>query len=111
MFSGAPLTETKIERVAEAVGWLNTILTDKTWVAGNEFSVADLSITVTISQLQAFGFDLNTYNWVHQWFQKCKDTLKPYGYKVSKLVKFAVHTFSSVLTISNKFNEFMIKLI
>lgn len=78
----APLDESKKARLAEAVGWLEEILKSRDWLADANFTVADLSICVTVSQIEAYGFDLAPYGRVRNWFQRSKDELEPYGYEV-----------------------------
>ncbi|XP_059610585.1 glutathione S-transferase D7 [Phlebotomus argentipes] len=80
MFVGAPLDETKKARLAEALGWMEEILKGRTWIATEDFTIADLTICVTISQIEAFDFELGPYPKVRAWFQLCKDKLEPFGY-------------------------------
>ena len=58
---GAPLDETKKARLAEALGWLEAILKGRVYAAAEHFTVADLSLCVSVSQIDAFGFDLGPY--------------------------------------------------
>lgn len=83
VFMGAPLDETKKARLAEALGWLDDILKGRTWLADENFTVADLSIAVTVSQIEAYEFDLGPYPRIRTWLQKCKAELHPYGYEVA----------------------------
>lgn len=48
--------------------------------------LADLSLCVTVSQIEAFGFELGPYPKVRAWLQKCKDELEPFGYKVNNYI-------------------------
>lgn len=82
MLMGAPLDETKKARLDEALGWFETILKGRTYVAANHFTVADISITVTVSQIEAYGYDLGPYSRVRAWFERCKDELEEHGYQV-----------------------------
>ncbi|XP_055712977.1 glutathione S-transferase D7 [Phlebotomus papatasi] len=81
LFFGAHLDETKKARLAEALGWLEDILKGRTWVATENFTIADLILCVTISQIEAFGFELGPYPKIRAWFQLCKEKLEPYGYE------------------------------
>lgn len=75
------MDETKKARLAEALGWLEDILKGRTWVATENFTIADLILCVTISQIEAFGFELGPYPKIRAWFQLCKEKLEPYGYE------------------------------
>ncbi|XP_055381233.1 glutathione S-transferase D7 [Condylostylus longicornis] len=80
IFMGAPLDETKKAKLAEALYWLDTILKGRTFLATDNFTIADLSLTVTVSQIEVLGFQMGPYPRVRAWLQKCKDYLEPYGY-------------------------------
>lgn len=79
---GAALEETKKAKLCEALGWLEEILKGRTWLADTHFTVADLSTTVTVSQIEAYDFDLGPYSRIRNWLQKCKEELAPFGYEV-----------------------------
>lgn len=82
VFHGVPLDEDKKARLDEALGFLEEMLKGHTWVAVNHFTIADLALTVTVSQLEAFGHDLSAYTRITTWLQRCKDFLQPHGYDV-----------------------------
>lgn len=82
MFYGAPLDESKKAKLAEALGFFDTVLKGNQWAAADQFTIGDLSLCVTVSQIEAFGFDLGPYPRVRAWFQKCKEELEPFGYQV-----------------------------
>lgn len=80
----APLEETKKARLVEALKFFEEMLKHNfRFSTGNEFTVADISLCVTISQLDAFVFDLRPYPRIRKWFDECKKELSPYGYDVS----------------------------
>ncbi|XP_017102850.2 glutathione S-transferase D7 isoform X1 [Drosophila bipectinata] len=81
MFIGAPLDEGKRAKLAEAVGWLNIILEGKQYSAAEHFTIADLTLLVTVSQLEAFEFELRPYKHIRQWLDRCKDHMAPYDYE------------------------------
>lgn len=80
---GAPLDETKRARLEEALRWLDSFMKGRTWQATDHFTLADLALCVTVSQVEAFGMSLNPYGKVKQWLKMCKDHLEPFGYDVS----------------------------
>ncbi|CAO1442476.1 unnamed protein product [Diamesa serratosioi] len=78
---GAPLDESKKARLAEALGFLETMLNGKQFSTGDSFTLADLTLAVTTSQIEAFEFDLRPYPKVRKWLEECKKELEPYGYQ------------------------------
>lgn len=81
MFIGAPLDEVKRAKLSEAVGWLNVIMEGREYAAADHFTIADLTLLVTISQLEAFGFDLKPYKHIRPWLERCKEHMAPYDYE------------------------------
>lgn len=80
------LDPAKKARLEEALGFLDTFLKGRTWAAANQFTVADLSLTVTLSQIEAFGMELSSYSRINNWYQRCKEELMPHGYTVSSAI-------------------------
>lgn len=80
---GAPLDQTKKARLSEALKFFETMLKNKKFSTGDEFTIADIAICVTISQIKAFGFDLYQYPKIRKWLAECETELEPYGYQVS----------------------------
>lgn len=87
---GAPLDETKKAKLDEAVGWFNSILkrihVKKPFVTGSNFTIADIALLVTVSQLEAFGYDLSHYGLVLQWLKQCKNHMEKYDYEVKTFI-------------------------
>ncbi|KAL5283288.1 hypothetical protein ACFFRR_005895 [Megaselia abdita] len=81
IFMGAPLEESKKSKLNEALYWLECMLKGKTWLAAEHFTIADLTCGVTVSQIEAFEFDLRNYPKTRDWLQRFKDELEPYGYQ------------------------------
>lgn len=79
---GAMLDETKKARLVEATNWLETILKGRQFLATDNFTIADLTTCVTISQMEAFDFELGPFPRIRAWFARCKDFLEPFGYEV-----------------------------
>lgn len=52
IFTGAPMDEEKATKLNEAIGWLNTMLEGKAFVAGDNLTLADVSIIVTFTNLE-----------------------------------------------------------
>ena len=87
---GAPLDETKKSKLLEALGWLDTILKGRDYAAANHFTIADLTLCVTVSQMEAFEFEMNTCKNVKAWMERCKQHLEPFEYEVGEEIFFKV---------------------
>ncbi|XP_075148972.1 glutathione S-transferase D7-like isoform X2 [Haematobia irritans] len=81
MFMGAPLDETKKAKLYEALGWFDEILKGRQYSAADQFTIADLTLMVTISQIEAFGFDLISFKRIQQWYKRCKEYMQPFDYE------------------------------
>jgi glutathione S-transferase len=78
---GAHLDQTKKAKLSEALGWFDTMLKQYTYAAANHFTIADIALCVTVSQIEAFGFEMHSHHKIKAWLKKCKEELEPYGYK------------------------------
>jgi hypothetical protein len=63
---------------------LEALLKGRTYAAADNFTVADICLCVTVSQIEAFGFELVPYKNIRAWLKKCKEELEPFGYEVKK---------------------------
>lgn len=82
MFGGEALDDAKREKLMEALQFFDEMLKGRTWAAVNQFTIADLSLTITVAQLEFYDFDLQPYSRVRTWLQRCKEFLRPHGYDV-----------------------------
>lgn len=80
---GGTIDEQKKEKLFEALGFFEAMLKGRTWAAVNNFTIADLALTVTVAQIEMFEIDLEPYTRVRTWLQRCKDHLRSHGYDVS----------------------------
>jgi glutathione S-transferase len=96
---GAPLDEARKARLVEGLGFFESMLRNKKFSTGDDFTIADLSLCVTVSQIETFDFDLYPFPKVRKWLLECKKYLEPFGYQVKfkKLSNVALnlHFFST----------------
>lgn len=83
IFLGSPLDEHKKQRLEKALDIFESMLKGRTWAAINSFTIADLTLTVTVAQIEMIDFDLEPYTRVRTWLKRCKDFLSQHGYDVS----------------------------
>lgn len=80
---GAHLDEAKKARLAEALQFFEAMLNkERKFSTSDDFTVADLTLCVTVSQIEAFKFDMLPYPKVRKWLKECKMELECYGYEV-----------------------------
>ncbi|XP_026318631.1 glutathione S-transferase D7-like isoform X2 [Hyposmocoma kahamanoa] len=80
LFQGEEMNEENVKKMNEILGYLEGMLEGKPFLAGDNLTIADISIIVTVTNLDAFGFDLSPYENVMKWFERTKKELEPYGY-------------------------------
>ncbi|XP_053945502.1 glutathione S-transferase D7 isoform X1 [Anastrepha ludens] len=90
IFHGSPLNASKKAKLCEAFNWFNEMLRDHEFSATDNFTIADITLSVTVSQCEAFGFDISAYDYVMVWLQRCKDYLLPYEYEELNATKAVI---------------------
>jgi glutathione S-transferase len=67
----AALAKSTWDEIAAALDVLEVGLGKSTWLAGSDFSVADLNVAAAM--VRALAFDLSKWPKVHAWLHKCWD--------------------------------------
>lgn len=70
----APADPEKLKKLEEALGFLNTFLEGQTYVAGNNLTIADISILATVSTFVLAGIDLSPFPNVQKWYELVNKT-------------------------------------
>ncbi|XP_034127078.1 glutathione S-transferase D5-like [Drosophila guanche] len=70
--TGKPGDAEALKKVENAFDFLNTFLEGETYVAGNQLTVADISILATVSTFDIVEFDLKKYPNVDKWYANAK---------------------------------------
>lgn len=68
----------KLAKLKTAVGFVETFLKDRSYVAGDNLTLADLSLVTTVSNLDVVGFDLKEYQNVSRWYAQIKKEAPQY---------------------------------
>lgn len=80
---GAHLDEAKKARLCEALHFFEAMLhKERKFATSDDFTVADLTLCVTVSQIEAFNFDMLPYPKIRKWLKECKIELESFGYEV-----------------------------
>ena len=69
----------KLDKIREALEWLNDMLEGHFYAATNKITVADHCLVATVSTLEACGIDVFRYSRVSTWLNRCKQQMS--GYK------------------------------
>ena len=81
LFRGDEYNQENADKLNEALGWLNIFLEKSAFVAGDNLTIADISIIVTITSLDAFKFDFSEHENLTKWFERTKKALEPYDWE------------------------------
>ncbi len=60
MFAGQPIDEAKLKRLDDAVGYAESYL-DQGYIAGSTLSIADITVIVTLSNMEAVGYKFDQF--------------------------------------------------
>ncbi|XP_033197170.1 uncharacterized protein LOC117230545 [Bombus vosnesenskii] len=78
IFAKAPKDQAKYEAIGTAMSFLNTFLEGQDYVAGENMTLADLSIVATVSTIEAMDYNLSKYKNVTKWYAKIKSEAPKY---------------------------------
>lgn len=80
----------KLKKVEEALGFLNTLLDNQNYVAGQHLTIADFSLITTVSTIEVIDvdIDINQFPNVKKWVEKATRTVPGYDINESGLVHF-----------------------
>ncbi|XP_018013539.1 glutathione S-transferase 1 [Hyalella azteca] len=67
-----------LKKLDEALELLEKFLSNSTFVAGKQLSVADCCLVATVSTCEAVNHNMKKFVKVAAWLEKCKQTLKGY---------------------------------
>lgn len=80
MFRGEKtLDPEKLEKIHEALGWLNTWLSGHDFAVGNNITVADHTLTASVETFRAAGIDLKSHSNIVSWLDRCKAKMPGYS--------------------------------
>ncbi|XP_058130510.1 glutathione S-transferase 1 isoform X3 [Anopheles coustani] len=72
IFAKQPANPENEKKMKDAVGFLNTFLEGQEYAAGNDLTIADLSLAATIATYEVASFDFTPYPNVQAWLARCK---------------------------------------
>lgn len=86
-YGGKPDPE-KLKKLEEAAEIFNVFLEGKSFVAGDNFTVADIALLTTTSVLEVLGFGLNKYPNIARWYADTKAKCPGYNLNEEGMVEF-----------------------
>ncbi|KAK3922178.1 Glutathione S-transferase D7 [Frankliniella fusca] len=79
LFHGAELNEEKRPALDEEFGVLDKYLEASDWVAGDNMTLADIALAVTVSQAsEGFGYSMEPFANITRWHEACKSDISGY---------------------------------
>lgn len=88
IFAKQPPNADNLKKLEDAVQFLDGFLANSEYAAGNNLTLADISLVATISTLEIASFDLSKYANVSRWLAKCKATCPGYDLNESGVQEF-----------------------
>ncbi|KAF6199829.1 hypothetical protein GE061_006127 [Apolygus lucorum] len=78
MMAGAPFDEAKADKLDGSLMMLEEYLRRNEWAAGDEMSIADLSLLATVTTAEAAGHDLFGFPKITEWIDKTRAKIPNY---------------------------------
>jgi len=78
----------KLKKLEDALEFLDIFLAKTEYAAGDNLTLADISLVCTVSTLEFAKIDLSKYANVTKWFSKCKATCPGYDINEAGLEEF-----------------------
>ncbi|XP_050310957.1 glutathione S-transferase D1-like [Anthonomus grandis grandis] len=79
VFGGASYDPAKLDQINNAMKFLDQFLEGQEFAAGNNLTLADLTLVATVSTYDVMEYDLSPYKNITRWYAKVKSTAP--GYK------------------------------
>ncbi|CAH1111071.1 unnamed protein product [Psylliodes chrysocephalus] len=92
---GGSVPDADKEKLRESFSYLDKILEDSKWIAGDNMTIADFAIVSLLANIDSAGlYDLSTYANLWQYFQRSKSGMESFGYE--EIMQSGADQFGSV---------------
>lgn len=71
-FGGASFDPAKLEKINEAMKFLDTFLEGQQYAAGNSLTLADLALVASVTTFEVVNYDLSPYKNIVAWLARVK---------------------------------------
>jgi len=88
IFAKAPADPEKFKKIEEAFAFLNTFLEGSKYSAGDNLTVADLTLLATVSTFEVAGFDFSKYPNVSRWYNLVNTTAPGHEINAAGMAEF-----------------------
>lgn len=78
LFRGEELNPQKLERLHEALAWLDGFLSGRKFAAGSNITIADHTLLATVSTVREANVDFSKYTNILAWLDRCKAEMPGY---------------------------------
>ena len=78
IFDGQKTCSNNLEKLNEALGWLNDTLSGHDFAVGNNLTVADFALVASVSTMIESGIDFSKYSNILTWVDRCKAKMPGY---------------------------------
>ncbi|XP_076034907.1 glutathione S-transferase 1-like [Oratosquilla oratoria] len=68
----------KLEKLQEALGWLEGFLSGHDYAVGDSLTVADCVLAASVETIDAAGIDLSAYEAIQSWLERCRENIPDY---------------------------------
>lgn len=96
IFEKKPADPAMLKRCEEAFGFLDSFLDGHKYAAGEELTIADFPLVVTVSNFKIAGFPVDDYPNVKTWYKTCKATMP--GWEINEAGGQIFEEFISSIT-------------
>lgn len=94
---GSPPDEDALNKVHEAMGWLNDFLEEKDYLLGNDITIADYSVLGTVVSAKECGIDMDNYEHITAWLERCMENIDGYSEDCAEVASAFGEYFKSKL--------------
>lgn len=101
MFRGEKLNPQKLERLHEALGWLDGFLAGHKFAAGDNITIADHTLLSSVSTFRQADIDLSKYSNILSWLEHCSTEMPGYEMNEEGAVEWAKFYRSKLSQIGN----------
>lgn len=85
IFEKKPADPEMFKRCEEAFGFLDGFLEDKKYAVGENLTIADFPLLVSVSNYELAGFPVDNYNNVKRWYATCRATMPGWDINVAAM--------------------------
>ena len=71
--------EKQVEKIQEALGWLNTFLEGQDYLVGDNITIADHVVVASVTSALECAIDLSEHANIVAWLERCQENMEGYA--------------------------------